>query len=259
VIDSKAKIGAYARKQLLGANAILGWSHRARFHFALRLVRSLRPTSLLDYGCGDGTFLLLLGEGPTSRNGFDTDAKQVRDCQARLGAEIRFLSPREIGNADLDGQFDVITCMEVLEHCLPEQRAMAFRRIHRLLKPDGKVLFSMPVEIGPTLLGKQLVRAFLAFSRVGHYEHREKYGPREFLKMLFAGPLTSIDRPVYEATTEDGTRNVWHGHKGFNWRATALELEKEFRVESRHFTPLPLSRGFCSSQAWFLCGKRSTH
>ncbi|HEY8280340.1 MAG TPA: methyltransferase domain-containing protein [Bdellovibrionota bacterium] len=256
-IESTGKLGAYAKKQLLGTNFFLGWSHGARFRYALRLVEGFSPGSVLDYGCGDGTFLYLLGGKVSQRIGFDSDLKQVADCRTRLGSEIRFLDLSGIDDPALEGTFELITCMEVIEHCLPEQRHELLRRVQRLLKPGGRIVFSVPVEIGPALVGKQLVRAFLALTKVGHYEHREKYTVGELLKMLFAGARTKITRPVYETVLPGGQKIAWHGHKGFNWREFGLELHEEFVPESRAFTPLSFTGGLCSSQAWFVCRKKN--
>ncbi|HST58355.1 MAG TPA: hypothetical protein VLK84_06705, partial [Longimicrobium sp.] len=51
--------GEYARKQLFG-RGLIGWSHARRFGTALRIVQPYAGAPLLDYGCGDGTFLALV-------------------------------------------------------------------------------------------------------------------------------------------------------------------------------------------------------
>ena len=55
--------GAYAKKQLFSGFLPLRWSHGSRFELAARLVREYSPDgTVLDYGCGDGTFLALLAD-----------------------------------------------------------------------------------------------------------------------------------------------------------------------------------------------------
>src|SRR5690348_2430480 len=116
-------LGDYARKQLFGKSFFLRWSHGARFRFATSLVERLKPRKLLDYGCGDGTFLHLVGS-TTQRSGFDTAERQLSECRARF-PEIRFLGVSELTNE----RFDCITCMEVVEHCTDLQRADLYKRI----------------------------------------------------------------------------------------------------------------------------------
>jgi hypothetical protein len=65
-----------------------------------------------------------------------------------------------------------------------------------------------------------------------------------------------VDRPVYESRFADGTPNRYHGHKGFNWRALAARVERDFRIERTRFSPVPALGPLLNSQAWFLCRPR---
>ena len=51
--------GHYARKQILSRDRLVAWSHRRRFDTAVSLAAAFRGKRVLDYGCGDGTFLAL--------------------------------------------------------------------------------------------------------------------------------------------------------------------------------------------------------
>ncbi len=52
--------GHYAKKQLLCKDWLIAWSHRSRFQMGLGLAREFSGKRVLDYGCGDGTFLAML-------------------------------------------------------------------------------------------------------------------------------------------------------------------------------------------------------
>jgi len=52
--------GHYARKQIFSRSRLVAWSHGSRFDLARRLVAPRAGQRLLDYGCGDGTFLGLV-------------------------------------------------------------------------------------------------------------------------------------------------------------------------------------------------------
>ena len=58
--------GHYARKQLYGGAWLITWSHRRRFELAYRFAAQFGGRRLLDYGCGDGTFLAMACDGPNA-------------------------------------------------------------------------------------------------------------------------------------------------------------------------------------------------
>src|SRR4051812_6986988 len=86
--------GHYARKQLFSKNAIVAWSHRRRFTLARELAAAAAGGALLDYGCGDGTFITLAHDLFRETMGTDVDVEQLRDCGRRLSAvsDVRFAS-----------------------------------------------------------------------------------------------------------------------------------------------------------------------
>ena len=247
------EVGSYARKQLFGASRILSWSHQSRFRFAVQLVKKMRAKSVLDYGCGDGTFLYLLGDHGTRRIGVDYDENQIRDCIGRFQKEIEFYHTQSFSP---DEKVEVVTCMEVIEHCTAEQRKKVLEDIQKVLSPHGSFLLSAPIEVGLPLLVKHIVRWFLAMTRFPGYQYREKYSFRELCSMIFASSKTKVQRPIYSTVDSKGSKREWHGHKGFNWKAFEKELENDFFVESIHFTPCDFGNGWFSSQVWFLCRKK---
>src|SRR6478609_11338897 len=86
--------GHYARKQLFSKNPIVAWSHRRRFALARELASAGAGGALLDYGCGDGTFVAMAHQMFRETVGADIEKEQLRDCTARLGElqDIRFAS-----------------------------------------------------------------------------------------------------------------------------------------------------------------------
>src|SRR5690348_13315487 len=51
------QFGHYAKKQIFCKDPVIAWSHRSRFQVARKLLEVYGSQILLDYGCGDGTFL----------------------------------------------------------------------------------------------------------------------------------------------------------------------------------------------------------
>src|SRR5437660_12722755 len=82
--------GHYAKKQILSKDWLIAWSHRSRFKTGLRLARHYGCDGrVLDYGCGDGSFLAMLSNGeagPRASVGAEVSAGLVEDCRRRLGA-----------------------------------------------------------------------------------------------------------------------------------------------------------------------------
>jgi 2-polyprenyl-3-methyl-5-hydroxy-6-metoxy-1,4-benzoquinol methylase len=247
--------GHYARKQLYCPSRVVAWSHGRRFQLAARLAGERPGGRLLDYGCGDGTFLALAHMRFAEAVGADLDAGQIGDCQRRLShlPNARFLATATLDDPRHGGAYDVVTCMEVLEHTTDDERRRVLGRLERLVRPEGRIVISVPIEVGPALLGKQFFRALAAWRGHGDYRYRETYTPGE----LAAAALgrQGLARAVYTVTAPDGP-STYCGHKGFDWRVLARELRERFTIEQRLFSPLPWLGPLLNSQVWFVCRRK---
>src|SRR4051812_47145522 len=97
--------GHFARKQLFCKSRVIAWSHRRRFATARRLVEPLAGGRLLDYGCGDGTFLGAVSDLFPDAVGADIDPSAIDDCRRRYAADssrLTFRLTRELA-ASHDG------------------------------------------------------------------------------------------------------------------------------------------------------------
>ncbi|HEX8694947.1 MAG TPA: class I SAM-dependent methyltransferase [Longimicrobium sp.] len=255
--DARLREGAYARKQLFGGIGLLRWSHGSRFRVARELAAPYAGRRLLDYGCGDGTFLATVRDLFPEAVGAEVDPGLVADAAARFAGErgISFVHVDALA-AEPAGGFGAAVCMEVLEHCTAEAADRVIAGLRRLVSPDGVVIVSVPVETGPALAVKQLARALAARRGVEGYVERETYAPGEMLRMLFAGEEAAVARPVYRSRFADGRPNEYHGHKGFNWRALRRRLRADFEVRRTLFSPVPALGPLLNSQAWFVCTPR---
>lgn len=250
--------GHYARKQIFCKDWIVAWSHRSRFQLARRLIEPYAGRRLLDYGCGDGTFLALIHDLFHEAVGADEDPKQTVDCADRFKelSGLSFVLTDDLSDARHAGAYDLVVCMEVLEHCIAEKLAVVLKELRRLVASDGRVLISVPIEIGPSLIGKQIVRTIAGWRGLGDYKYNETYTMEELFRMVFAGKHTAITRPVYRADFASDRPNFFHGHKGFNWRTLRARLGEQFTLEQTRFSPLSRLGGYVGSQAWFICKPR---
>lgn len=247
--------GHYARKQILCKGWLISWSHRSRYKVGLDLARRFAGKTLLDYGCGDGTFLALLaGETfrPTRAVGVEIHSRLVVDCRERLGhlSGVSFQHVDELDTPEHHGAYDAIFCTEVLEHVVNWQPPL--ERFERLLAPGGALVISVPVEIGPALVVKQVMRRIAGWRGIGDYPGQSPYTFGELWSSLFAGHRQHMPRPVH--TGRDGS--PFHDHKGFNWRVLRETLASRFDLRQTSSSPLPFLPVCLASQVWFLLQQR---
>jgi 2-polyprenyl-6-hydroxyphenyl methylase/3-demethylubiquinone-9 3-methyltransferase len=113
----------------------------------LDYINRLAPLSgrrVLDVGCGGG----ILAEGMASLGaqvtGIDLAEKSLRVAKLHLLESGKQVEYRKIAVEDLateqPGSFDVVVCMEMLEH-VPDPQSVV-RACGQLVKPGGQVFFS---------------------------------------------------------------------------------------------------------------------
>jgi 2-polyprenyl-6-hydroxyphenyl methylase / 3-demethylubiquinone-9 3-methyltransferase len=106
---------------------------------------SLRGKQVLDVGCGGGILAESMAQRAAQVMGIDLAAKPLGVARLHaLEAGINNLDYREISTealaAERQGAFDVVTCMEMLEH-VPDPSAVV-AACASLVKPGGWVFFS---------------------------------------------------------------------------------------------------------------------
>src|SRR5262245_54741969 len=246
-------LGHYAKKQLQCESRVVSFSHAARFHMAMALAGSHPAGALLDYGTGDGTFLALVAEQFGTCVGADVAADQIADCRARFASvtNVRFLPTGELRGPGHDAAYDVVTCMEVLEHCLDPVVNEVLGHLVRLVAPGGRVIISVPIEIGPSFVVKSLVRAWAGRRGLSDYRWYESVSLATTARSVFASARTELERPVYG---EPGAQ--FHSHYGFNWRRLRQRVSRSFIVDTTLFSPFNIFGGWFSSQVWFVCRPR---
>jgi SAM-dependent methyltransferase len=251
VKDDLLRDGDYARKQIFCPSRVVRWSHGSRFELARKLVAPRAGGRLLDYGCGDGTFVAMAHADFAETVGADVDAAHVAECDARLG---RLPGVRFAMTPDLTAEparFDVVTCMEVLEHCLEPERRRVLDELVRLAAPGATIVISVPIEIGPSVAGKQFFRALAGLRGLGDYGHRERYTAWEMARSIVGA---RIDRLAIRRMGPDGP-SFYYGHKGFDFRDLEREIAARMTIVGRLFTPLPMFGRLLNSQVWFVCAE----
>ncbi len=253
-LRSAIESGHYARKQIFSRDRLVSWSHGRRFEMAVSMAAAFTGKRILDYGCGDGTFLAmtLLGDkAPVLAVGAEISAEIVDDCRDRYRDEprLRFVRVADLSAAEHAGRYDAVFCMEVFEHVVDWEPELA--RIERLLVRGGALVVSVPVETGLPLLVKQTVRRIAGWRGIGHYPGTTSYTLRELTASVFAGDTQHIQRPVF---SNGGA--LFHDHKGFNWMVLKERLARQFDLERVLASPFSSFGPRLATQAWFVLRRR---
>lgn len=109
----------------------------------LRSARSARGLKVLDLGCNIGYGTDILARTAREAVGADVSEKSVTAARKRFGAgPARFLVLQSGRLPFEDGEFDLLTSFQVIEH-LRDYRVY-LEEIRRVLRPDGLALFTTP-------------------------------------------------------------------------------------------------------------------
>lgn len=109
----------------------------------IREFAPLAGKSALDIGCGAGLACEPLARLGADVTGIDAAAENVSAAAAHaeaVGLDIRYMAG-ELAALDL-GTFDLVTCLEVVEHVADKPAFLA--QVAASLKPDGLLVMSTP-------------------------------------------------------------------------------------------------------------------
>ena len=148
---------------------------------------------LLDIGCADGVISSALGQVARARDVVGVDFALIRSrvptCVCNLDSS-HFLPFR-------DGAFDVVTCLETLEHVHDTDHLV--REVSRVLHPKGYAIFSVPrldglLNIGMLAFGLQPPGVDCSLERrygTGEPDRRVSGHVSHFSRRAFEQMLTS--------------------------------------------------------------------
>jgi len=211
------------------------WFFYQRFSKAMEAAGALPDGCVLDVGCWEGHFLPSLLENYSTVYALDNDAASLTDrvpgkwttlqtardlCIAEGFQPHRLLLAKADG-AELpfrDGSFDAVFCLDTLPFVPHGSQDRLIAELRRVLKAGGTAVITLPVEMGPSLLLRQLMRlcsgAWL-----------DDYSPWELFSALFYAP-----RP---ATRRQGPANLI----GYDYRQDEDVIRKHFMIQRRKFLP----------------------
>jgi SAM-dependent methyltransferase len=109
-----------------------------------------------DIGCGSGTVLSLLRQKNVATHliGVDLSEASLDALRAQFGGDSAFrFQVGSIARTGLESaSCDLVICTETLEHLFPADFNAGLAEIARVLKPDGRLLASVPLEERPNFV-----------------------------------------------------------------------------------------------------------
>jgi 2-polyprenyl-6-hydroxyphenyl methylase / 3-demethylubiquinone-9 3-methyltransferase len=110
----------------------------------IHALASLNGKKVLDVGCGGGILAEAMASKGATVTGIDLADKSLKVAELHLlesGANVRYekVATEEFAQREA-GQYDIVTCMEMLEH-VPDPQSIV-DACSKLVKPGGWVFFS---------------------------------------------------------------------------------------------------------------------
>lgn len=181
---------------------------------------------VLDVGCGGGILAEAMAARGATVIGIDMAEKPLKVAQLHLfesGREVDYRhTSAEALATEMPGHFDVVTCMELLEH-VPSP-AVTVEACARLVKPGGHVFFSTinrnPKSYLFAVIGAEYVLKLLPR---GTHDYTKFIKPSELSSMCRQASLTVADligmvyNPLtrrYSLARDTGVNYILHAQKG---------------------------------------------
>ncbi len=168
----------------------------------------LTGKKVLDVGCGGGILTESIAKVGAKAKGIDLSEKalkvaELHSLETGIAVDYEFISAENLASKEA-GQYDVVTCMEMLEH-VPEPLSI-IQSCSRLVKPGGKVFFStlnrnpksyLLAIIGAEYILKMLPKGthdykkFIKPSELGNYLREANLEMNEIIGLSY-NPITQV-------------------------------------------------------------------
>lgn len=218
----------YSEHTYNSKNPLARFAHRYRFSLAMKILSGMKFNSVLDYGAGDNRFLSKINNKDVKLYAFEP----IQNVDSTENITV-YKTIEQLQNK----RFDVITCFEVLEHFNEESQLEFINRFHNLLSVNGKVIISVPVEIGISSLIKNI--------------RRLRYGKKTYKDYL------NIWRCLWglEVPEIRKLEGFIPSHIGFNHNRLEVLLKKFFKIKKRIYSPIKFLPATLNSQVFYILKK----
>ena len=160
-------------------------------------IAPLKGQRVLDVGCGGGILSDAMARKGAQVLGIDLATKSLRVARLHAlevqtdGVEYREVSAEALAD-EQPARYDVVTCMEMLEH-VPDPQSVV-KACAQLVKPDGMVFFST-INRNPKSYAHAIVGAEYLLGLVprGTHDWQKFITPAELARMCRQAGLDVID------------------------------------------------------------------
>jgi 2-polyprenyl-6-hydroxyphenyl methylase/3-demethylubiquinone-9 3-methyltransferase len=193
---------------------------------------TLRGARVLDIGCGGGLLSEALAKEGADVTAIDLAPELVKvarlhGLESGVTVDYRVQAAEDLA-AEQPGSFDVVTCMEMLEH-VPDPGAI-IAACHRLLKPGGQLFLSTvnrtPAAFAVAIVGAEYVARLLP---KGTHHYQDFIKPAELGKWLREADfnLRDVSGMAYEPWRNRARLST---HTDINYLAHAVKPDDAARV-----------------------------
>ena len=167
-----------------------------RVDYIERQAGGLAGKRVLDIGCGGGILAEALSARGANVTGIDMAEKSLQVARLHLhesGLEVDYQQSTAEAFAEAHaGEFDLVTCLEMLEH-VPDPASVIESAV-KLLKPDGR-LFLSTINRNPKSFALAIVGAeyLLGLLPRGTHEYRHFIKPSELAAELRRNAMRPAD------------------------------------------------------------------
>lgn len=169
---------------------------------------ALAGKKVLDVGCGGGILSEAMAQRGASVTGIDMgeaplNIARLHALESGVNVDYKQIPVEQLA-AQMSGEFDVVTCLEMLEH-VPNP-ASIIKACYTLVKPGGMVFFSTinrnPKAYAMAILGAEYLLRMLP---AGTHDYEKFIKPSELTRWCREADLQVIDMTglVYNPFTKD--------------------------------------------------------
>lgn len=204
------------------SNPIVRYFFNMRLKNALSISREVEERPLvsltaLEIGCYDGRFSLQLCDLYRFVIGTELNPAHLFEYMIPSCGKKRpfFCAANALSLPFKESTFDVIYGLGVFEH-FPHGNE-PYKEICRVLRPRGKLIAGLPVELGVSLLAKKFVLDLIGRSRITFKDIIRSFSLQEE-----NGPFWNQD------------------HRDYNWKKTRNQIVKHgMRITTQRYLPFP--------------------
>lgn len=156
----------------------------------LRIISRQTTRRFLEVGFGLGDWMLTLADLGFTGVGVDLSAEAVNRMNALMRPKSLRVLRADILQVDMSEKFDWVFAFEVLEHMKDDE--LAIRRVSDLLKPNGRLVLSVPAHMRYWTRHDEAAGHFRRYERADLTQKLSRNGFRVELAWCYGFPLSNL-------------------------------------------------------------------